>query len=182
MYVSTKRYGHERGLSCAFRQWRAESHCNLIHGYSVSFEFTFEAHQLDERGWVVDFGSLKSLKGWLERMFDHTTLVAEDDPHLDRFRELNDLHVIDMRVLPGVGCERMAEYVWEYADQWLADNGYAPRVHLRSVQVWEHEGNSARCERPRRAEFAKLDVGNAKIRAQRELEERIRRVADWYRD
>ena len=37
MYRSTKTYGNERGLSCAFRQWRADSHCNLIHGYSLGF-------------------------------------------------------------------------------------------------------------------------------------------------
>ena len=41
MYVSTKLY---RDLGpVAYRQWRADSHCNLIHGYSLSFKFTFEA-------------------------------------------------------------------------------------------------------------------------------------------
>ncbi|SVB70610.1 uncharacterized protein METZ01_LOCUS223464, partial [marine metagenome] len=28
MYQSTKTYGNEVGLSCCFRQWRADSHCN----------------------------------------------------------------------------------------------------------------------------------------------------------
>lgn len=32
LYQSTKTYGHDRGFSCAFRQWRADSHCRLIHG------------------------------------------------------------------------------------------------------------------------------------------------------
>ena len=40
-YYSKKKYGHERGLSAAFRQWSAESHCRFIHGYSLEFEFVF---------------------------------------------------------------------------------------------------------------------------------------------
>ena len=36
-YQVIKTYGNETGHSCAFRQWRAESHCNLIHGYGLGF-------------------------------------------------------------------------------------------------------------------------------------------------
>jgi 6-pyruvoyltetrahydropterin/6-carboxytetrahydropterin synthase len=32
----------------------------------------------------MDFGGLKEFKEWLEHMFDHTLLVAEDDPQLDK--------------------------------------------------------------------------------------------------
>ncbi|WP_333586774.1 6-carboxytetrahydropterin synthase [Phenylobacterium sp.] len=45
------------GLSCAVRQWAADSHCALLHGDTLGFRFTFAAEQLDVRGWVVDFGS-----------------------------------------------------------------------------------------------------------------------------
>ena len=72
-YYSTKTYDHNEGLSCAFRQWRADSHCNLIHGYALGFEITFEAEELDDRNWVIDFGDLGVLKKWLKEMFDHTT-------------------------------------------------------------------------------------------------------------
>lgn len=72
MYFSSKTYGHERGLSCAFRQPTATSHCNMIHGYALSFQFTFGCGALDENNWVVDFGGLKELKEWLEFSFDHT--------------------------------------------------------------------------------------------------------------
>ena len=76
---SSKKYGHERGLSAAFRQWKADSHCKHIHGYSLEFEFKFGANELDERNWVVDFGGLKELEKWLRNHFDHKTLVASDD-------------------------------------------------------------------------------------------------------
>ena len=142
-YQSTKKYGHERGLSCAFRQWRAESHCRFLHGYALAFEFVFESEELDVRNWIVDFGSLKSLRGILEDTFDHTVLVAEDDPALNQFRAMEGIGIARIRILPAVGCERIAEYVLGVADAWLHSNGYAPRVRVVSVHVWEHEANSA---------------------------------------
>ena len=30
-----KTFGAERGFSCAFRQWKADSDCKYIHGYSL---------------------------------------------------------------------------------------------------------------------------------------------------
>ena len=79
-YQSTKTYGNDRGFSCAFRQWSADSHCNLIHGYSLGFKFVFEAQELDERNWVYDFGNCKWIKAWLEENFDHTLAVDIKDP------------------------------------------------------------------------------------------------------
>lgn len=48
------------------KQWRAKSHCRLVHGYSLSFRFEFEANTLDDKNWVVDFGGLKELRAILE--------------------------------------------------------------------------------------------------------------------
>lgn len=143
MYRSHKTYGHEIGLSAAFRQWRAQSHCRFLHGYSLSVHFEFEAETLDERNWVVDFGSLKSLKGMLEDQFDHKTLVAEDDPDLDTFKALNKQGLIQLRVVPATGCEAFAAMIYGAALVWLEDNGYAPRVRLLEVRVKEHGGNGA---------------------------------------
>lgn len=142
-YQSTKTYGHNLGLACCFRQWRAESHCQFFHGYSLAFRFTFEADELDARNWVVDFGSLKSLKGILEDTFDHKLVVAEDDPKLIAIMHLERLGLVQVRRLPDVGCEKFAEYVWGVTDAWLASNGYAPRVRVKSVEVMEHGANSA---------------------------------------
>ena len=58
-FESGKVYAHNTGHSCAFRQWKADSHCNLIHGYALQFELTFGSDKLDNRNWVVDFGGLK---------------------------------------------------------------------------------------------------------------------------
>ena len=142
-YRSTKTYGHDIGLSCAFRQWRAESHCRFIHGYALAIRLEFKTDELDVRNWVVDFGSLKSFKGILEDTFDHKLLVAEDDPELDTLSSLSGFGVADVVVLPAVGCEKFAEYIGEAAIVWLKDAGYGDRVLLHSVEVKEHGANSA---------------------------------------
>ena len=143
MFLSTKTYGHEIGLSACFRQHRAESHCNLLHGYALAVKFIFAATELDVRHWVVDFGSLKSLKGWLEDTFDHTLLVAEDDPALETFQELDKAGLARVVVVEHTGCEAFAELIFGAAQIWLKDNGYSPRVSLMSVEVKEHGANSA---------------------------------------
>jgi 6-pyruvoyltetrahydropterin/6-carboxytetrahydropterin synthase len=142
-YQSTKTYGHELGLSCCFRQWRADSHCNKLHGYALSFKVTFEALDLDARNWVVDFGSLKSFKGLLEGTFDHKLVVAEDDPDLGLIMQLRDRGIADVITVPKAGCEAFAELVGGVLEVWLIDNGYSPRVRLVSVECREHGANSA---------------------------------------
>lgn len=142
-YISTKTYGHEIGLSACFRQHRAESHCRLLHGYALAVRLEFEADELDVRNWVVDFGSLKSLKGWLEDTFDHTLLVAEDDPKLDRLQTLQFAGLAKVVVVPATGCEAFAKLIYECTQVWLKDNGYTPRCRVRSVEVREHGANSA---------------------------------------
>lgn len=142
-YYSTKMYGHECGLSAAFRQWRADSHCRLLHGYALAVKFVFEASTLDVRNWVVDFGGLKELKALLEDTFDHTTIVAEDDPDLDWFRQGHERGVLNLVVVPATGCERFAEMIYSVTEQWLRDAGYGNRCKVVSVEVREHGANSA---------------------------------------
>src|ERR1700674_695653 len=100
MYQSTKCWGHERGLSCAFRQWRASSHCSKIHGYSLAIKLVFECDELDDRNWCVDFGNLGELKSNYEELFDHKTLVAEDDPELAWFKEAHTKGILDLVIVP----------------------------------------------------------------------------------
>ena len=158
-FYSTKTYGNDRGLSCCFRQWRStHSHCSLLHGYSIGIRLIFECDSLDERNWVMDFGGLKEFKKWAEHMFDHTLIVAEDDPHLEFFEQMAEIGEIsnisdttalcDLRIVPAVGCERFAEMAYNTMQDILNDsiaNGSAlnATVRVKSAEVFEHAGNSA---------------------------------------
>lgn len=150
-YYSTKTYGNDRGLSCCFRQWKAtHSHCSLLHGYSIGIKLIFESTSLDSRNWVMDFGGLKEFKRWADYMFDHTLIIAADDPHLKIFQRLarinkyseedlnkiaqitsydlikeskpHELHALcDLRIVPAVGCEKFAELAFDKMHELLND-------------------------------------------------------------
>ena len=78
------------------------------------------------------------------RQLDYfTSLVAEDDPELATFKQLDSMGLIQMRVVPSTGCEATARIIYDYTEGWLKDAGYYPRIQLRSVEVAEHDGNSA---------------------------------------
>lgn len=143
VYLSTKSYGHELGLSAVFRQWRADSHCNKLHGYSLAFNFVFEADELDDRNWVVDFGDLKELKHSLQDTFDHKLVVAADDPERGKLEYLHQAGIADVVILTDVGCEKFAELAYELAWDVLNEKGYLPRVRISSVECSEHGANSA---------------------------------------
>lgn len=150
-FQSTKLFD---GFSCVFRQWRAEdTHCKYLHGYSVSFRIWFEG-ELDERNWVMDFGFSKRSKGridglspkaWMESMFDHTTIIADDDPHLYQFQKMNTDGIIQLRILPAVGAEQFAKYIFGKINTFvLAET--KNRVKVVKVEVYENERNSASYE------------------------------------
>lgn len=169
-FYSTKTYGNDRGLSCCFRQWRAtHSHCSTLHGYSIGIKLIFESETLDDKNWVMDFGGLKLFKNWADYMFDHTLVVAKDDPMLPVFEQLasevdvvgasdpnsNVPHergaVCDLRVVNGVGCEMFAKLCYDemnkILEQLKVDSaGRYPvntDVRLVSAEVFEHGANSA---------------------------------------
>jgi len=143
MYYSTKHYPHDRGLSIAYRNHKAESHCKFLHGYALAITFTFAAEELDRSGFVVDFGGLKSLWAMLENTFDHKLLVAEDDPAIPTLLELDEKGLAEIVLVPAVGCEAWAELIFQVATQWMKDAGFYPRATIVKVEVAEHTANSA---------------------------------------
>ncbi len=144
-YQSTKTFGNDRGLSCAFRQPKAtHSHCSLIHGYSLGFKFVFEADTLDDKNWVYDFGNTKWIKAYLEENFDHTIAVDKQDPAVADFAKLETVGIAKIVLMDGVGCEKFAEHVYNHVAPKVTEESEA-RVKLVSVEVFEHGANSAIC-------------------------------------
>lgn len=147
-FKSTKLFD---GYSACFRQWKAEgTHCKFLHGYAVSFRVWFEG-ELDHRNWVFDFGQAKrsnylidgmSPKEWMSFLLDHTTIVAEDDPYLENFKQMDKDGIIQLRILPTVGCERFAEYIYSKLNPWVESDSNG-KVKITQVEVYEHERNSA---------------------------------------
>lgn len=148
MFRSTKKFD---GFSTVFRQWKADTtHCQYLHGYDVEFRITFEG-ELDHRNWVWDFGGMKRAtntidgmmpKAWMEYMFDHTFIVAEDDPFKESFLKMGEAGVAQVRVVPAVGAERFAQFVFEKVNEFMQLETEG-RVRVVQVEFMENHKNSA---------------------------------------
>ena len=139
------------GFSTVFRQHKAEdTHCRFLHGYAVSFKVTFEG-DLDERNWVFDFGGMKRAntkidgmtpKAWMDYMFDHTVILAEDDPELNFFRDMDGEEVVQLRIIPATGAEQFAKYIYEKLNKFVKIETKG-RVKVTQVEFMENQKNSA---------------------------------------
>ena len=144
-YVSTKEYVD--AFPVAYRQWRADSHCNLIHGYAFSMKSWFGTNDLDVRNWCADYGGLKELKSVLQDQFDHTLLVAEDDPELETYKLLEQKNMARLTILPNLGCECLADQLYRYVNAVYIPDYWGPaeaeRLWCYRVEVRETQSNMA---------------------------------------
>ena len=139
------------GFSTVFRQWKAETtHCKYLHGYGVSFKLYFEG-ELDERNWVWDFGGMKRAEGkidglspkeWMDYMFDHTFVVAEDDPFKESFLKMNEAGVAQVRVIPATAAEKFVQFIYHKINPFI-ETETKGRVKIAKVEFSEHGKNSA---------------------------------------
>ena len=139
MYQSTKLFD---GFSCCFRQWKAKTtHCRFLHGYGVSFRVTFEG-DLDHRNWVWDFGGMKRAKtlidnmqpkAWMDYMFDHTVIVAKDDPKLETFQAMEVMGIIQLRVVEATGAEKFAEFIYNKLSEFVYEETQG-RVRIAQLE------------------------------------------------
>ena len=147
-YRSTKLFD---GFSCCFRQWKAENtHCRFLHGYGISFRVTFEGN-LDHRNWVWDFGGMKRAKtlidnmqpkAWMDYMFDHTVIVAKDDPNLSTFQTMEIMGIIQLRIVEATGAEKFAEFIFHKLNEFVHKETKS-RVKIAQVEFMEHGKNTA---------------------------------------
>ena len=139
------------GFSTVFRQWKAETtHCRFVHGYGISFKVYFEG-ELDERNWVWDFGGMKRAKtlidgkqpkAWMDYMFDHTMIIAEDDPWKEAFQQMGEANVAQVRIIPATGAEKFAEYIYTKLNNFVKSET-VNRVRVTKVKFMEHGKNAA---------------------------------------
>ena len=114
------------------------------------FKVTFEG-ELDHRNWVWDFGGMKRAKtlidgmqpkAWMDYMFDHTFIVAEDDPFKESFMQMNNAEVAQVRIIPATGAEKFAEFIYNKLNDFVQEET-EERVRVVSVEFMEHGKNTA---------------------------------------
>jgi 6-pyruvoyltetrahydropterin/6-carboxytetrahydropterin synthase len=141
-------------LPCCHRSWAHQGKCAFLHGYERTFEVEFGCSELERgTGFVIDFGALKDVRSALQRQFDHTTLIAEDDPERGLFEQLAARGVIDLRIMASTGMEGSAAWVFDTAQR-IVGTATGGRVWVTWVEARECRKNavtlvrSARDARP----------------------------------
>lgn len=143
-YVSTKEYID--AFPVAYRQWRDDGKCSILHGYALTIKFHFETDDLDVRNWAMDYGGLRPLKEFLEEILDHRLLVAQNDPHYDVLMNLGKLGLAKITEVEKTGCEGLADWLYEYVNTIFLPNygkSEADRLWCSCVEVRETQSNMA---------------------------------------
>lgn len=129
-------------LPCCHRSWANQGNCAFLHGYERRFDIEFCCSSLEPKtGFVVDFGALKVIRDALRQQFDHTTLIAEEDPELPLFKQLASRGVIVLRVMANTGMEGAARWVFDTANR-LVSEATGGRVWVTRVEARESRKNA----------------------------------------
>ena len=83
-----------------------------------------------------------SPKEWMDYMFDHTVIAADDDPAVDVLEEMNERGIIQLRWVEATGAEKFAEFIFNKLNSFVQTetNG---RVKVAQVEFMEHGKNTA---------------------------------------
>ena len=114
-----------------------ESKCRALHGHRYRVEVTCASADLDDAGFVVDFGVVKAKFGaWLDKNLDHTTILsASDHPTLGKVQEAHEEigckppYVLDAPPT----AEVLAEHLFGIAQLMLADH----RIRVVRLRLYE---------------------------------------------
>ena len=82
----------------------------------------------------------------LEDWFDHTLLVAQDDPMREHLLELGRLKLAKITEVEKTGCEGLADFLYEYVNTIFLPNcgkTESERVWCCKVEVRETDSNMA---------------------------------------
>jgi len=83
-----------------------------------------------------------SPKAWMDYMFDHTFIVAEDDPFKESFLKMEEAGVAQVRIVPATGAESFAKFIYEKVGPFI-ETETEGRVKVTKVEFREHGKNSA---------------------------------------
>ena len=110
-----------------------EGKSKALHGHSARLLVTLGTEMLDETGFVREFGEVKrTIKDWVDKIFDHVMLMRSDDPFLTLLKEHNE-PIFEMELNPT--SENICKIIFDYAE--------SEGLPVLEVQLWETPTSSA---------------------------------------
>ncbi len=126
----------------AHRQHMHDGHCSFVHGHNWDIAITFACDKTDENGFVVDFGKLKFIKGWIDENLDHACVFSKSDP---LWRTLRDAAPEAWKIclVDECSCEGLAKYFFEVFGKMVSE-ATSGRARVAAVEVSEDKKNTAK--------------------------------------
>lgn len=125
----------------AHRQSNHDGHCSYVHGHNWSISLTFSALELDENGFIVDFGKLKYIKKWIDENLDHACLLNSCDPCIDEFKNSDYFKLL---IVQDCSCEGLSKYLFKTLNHLISVHESENRgVKIIQVTIAEDSKNSA---------------------------------------
>ena len=111
-----------------------EGKCHQLHGHNYQLEVTIESKELDESGFVMDFGDLKEIVNTLvDEELDHQFWIYHHDP---RARALINLGA------RAVGFEPTAENIVNYFETVISE-ALPGEITLAQIELYETSTSKA---------------------------------------
>jgi len=88
--------------------------CLNLHGHNYHFQVTIRSEHLDRYGMVIDFGTIKKLfSDWIQKNWDHATLVSKSDITLLNFLQLEEQRFYTFPAYVNTTAEYMSKYLFK---------------------------------------------------------------------
>ncbi|MFW6219583.1 MAG: 6-pyruvoyl trahydropterin synthase family protein [bacterium] len=116
--------------------------CSCIHGHSYKVEVIIFAKELNEQGFVIDFGKLKIFQKWLDDNFDHALILTNNDTSIDSLPN-NQKYYIMPDSYNNTSAENFAHLFTYHILNELNIKAYNNSINMIFVKVWETENNYA---------------------------------------
>lgn len=142
-FLTSKSFGGATGFSCCYRDHSdQESTLGQLHGSVLGFKIMFEADTLADIKQVDSM--MEKIEEFLDANFAHTTIIAQDDPSMEAFDQLDEDGAIDLVVLPNTDIATFAKSVFDYCAHWIGEGtGNFGSLTIHSVECKEHDGTSS---------------------------------------
>ena len=131
-----------RDVPLGHRQPNHPGHYSLIHGHNWEIKLTFAADEVDENGFIVDFGELHYIKDWIDENLDHACAFSATDPHRSKLEELEEMNLVRPLFIENASCEGLAKHLFETFDPMVRENT-GGRACIVSIDLLEDSKNSA---------------------------------------
>lgn len=127
----------------AHRQHKHVGFCRYCHGHNWLFVIEIGCYDLDEQGFVLDFGKMKFIKNILDEAFDHTLVLSQNDEYLSLFQDLAKKNLAKLTIIPNdASAEGIASYVGEVIDS-IIKIETSDRAYVKSIELFEDSKDSA---------------------------------------